>query len=127
MANPNIVAVTTIFANNSSYLISSDADPFATALVNNPASSGKIFKVNAMIVSNVDIANSNLVTVKLFDQDDLGGTGTQIVSSVSIPANSALVVIEKNTSIYLKEDQSIGITAGASNTLVATTSWEEIN
>jgi hypothetical protein len=127
MANPNIVAVTTIFANNSSYLISSDADPFADALVNNPASSGKIFKVNTIIVSNVDTVNSNAVTVSVFPQDDLGGTGRQIVSNVSIPANTTLVIVEKNTSIYLKEDQSVGITAGASNTLVATTSWEEIN
>ena len=127
MANPNIVDVTTILANNSSLLISTNANPFATALVNNPASSGKIYKVNAMIVSNVDTGNSNIVTVRLFDQDNLGGTGRQIVSSVSIPANSALVVIEKNTSIYLKEDQSIGITAGANNVLVATTSWEEIS
>ena len=59
MANPNIVDVTTILANNSSYLISSDADPFADALVNNPASSGKIFKIKTKIVFFYNLYFSN--------------------------------------------------------------------
>ena len=54
MANPNIVAVTTILGNTSTNLISSTADPFATALVNNAASSGKVYKINSIVVANVD-------------------------------------------------------------------------
>ena len=127
MANPNIVDVSTILANNSFFLVSSTADPFTTALVNNPASSGKVYKVNTLIATNVDTANSRVVTIKFFPQDDLGGTGRQIISNVSIPANSSLVVIEKNTSLYLTEDESLGVTAGTANTIVVTTSWEEIS
>ena len=64
MANPNIVDVSTILANNSFFLVSSTADPFTTALVNNPASSGKVYKVNTLIATNVDTANSRVVTIK---------------------------------------------------------------
>jgi hypothetical protein len=127
MANPNIVNVSTIYGNTSSYLISSTADPFATALINNLASSGKIFKINSIIVANVDGTSAADVTIKLFSQDDLGGTGTALVSTVSVPADSTLIVVDKSTAIYLLEDKSIGATASAANDLVVTCSWEEIN
>jgi hypothetical protein len=127
MANPNIVNVTTIYGNTSTYLISSTADPFATALVNNPASSGKVFKINSIVVANVDGTNAADITIKIFSQDDLGGTGTQIASTISVPADATLIITDKTTSFYLLEDKSIGATASAANDLVVTCSWEEIN
>lgn len=127
MANPNIVNVTSILGNTSSLLISSTADPFATALINNAASSGKVYKINSILVANVDGSANADITIKIFSQDDLGGTGTAICSTVSVPADATLVVIDKNTSFYLLEDKSIGATASAANDLVVTCSWEEIN
>ena len=127
MANPNIVAVTTILGNTSTNLISSTADPFATALVNNAASSGKVYKINSIVVANVDGTSAADITIKIFSQDDLGGTGTAIVSTISVPADASLIVTDKTTSFYLLEDKSIGATASAANDLVVTISWEEIN
>jgi hypothetical protein len=127
MANPNIVNVTTIYGNTSSTLISSTADPFATALINNAASSGKIYKVNSIVVANVDGTSAADITIKIFSQDDLGGTGTAIASTISVPADATLVVTDKTSSFYLLEDKSIGATASAANDLVVTCSWEEIN
>jgi hypothetical protein len=127
MANPNIVNVTTINGNTSTYLISSTADPFATALVNNPASSGKVFKINSIIVANVDGSAAADITIKIFSQDDLGGTGTQIASTISVPADSSLIITDKTTAFYLLEDKSLGATASAANDLVVTCSWEEIS
>lgn len=127
MANPNIAAATTILGNTSTTLISSTADPFATALVNNAASSGKVYKINSIVVANVDGSSAADITVKIFSQDDLGGTGTAIASTISVPADATLVVTDKTTSFYLLEDKSIGATASAANDLVVTISWEEIN
>jgi hypothetical protein len=127
MANPNIVNVTTIFGNTSTNLISSTDDPFATALVNNAASSGKVYKINSIVVANVDGTSAADITIKIFSQDDLGGTGTQIASTISVPADATLIVTDKTTSFYLLEDRSIGATASAANDLVVTCSWEEIN
>jgi len=126
MANPNIVNVTSILGNTSTTLISSTADPFATALVNNPASSGKVYKINSIVVANIDGTNAVDVTVKIFSQDDLGGTGTAIVSTISVPADASLIVTDKTTTFYLLEDKSIGATASIANDLVVTISWEEI-
>jgi DNA/RNA endonuclease YhcR with UshA esterase domain len=127
MANPNIVNVTTIYGNTSTNLISSTADPFATALVNNAAASGKVYKINSIVAANVDGTTAADITIKIFSQDDLGGTGTAIASTISVPADSTLIITDKTTSFYLLEDRSIGATASAANDLVVTCSWEEIN
>jgi DNA/RNA endonuclease YhcR with UshA esterase domain len=127
MANPNIVAVTSIYGNTSTLLISSTADPFATALVNNAASSGKVYKINSIVVANVDASVAASITIKIFSQDDLAGTGTAIASTISIPPGASLIVTDKTTSFYLLEDKSLGATASAANDLVVTCSWEEIN
>jgi hypothetical protein len=127
MANPNIANVTTILGNTSTLLISTTANPFATALVNNPAASNKVYKINSIVVANVDGASAADITIQIFSQDDLGGTGTAIASTISVPADTTLIITDKTTSFYLLEDKSLGATASAANDLVVTCSWEEIN
>ena len=124
MANPNIVDVAAIYGNNSSTALSTTS---ATASVNNAASSGKVYKVNMITVANVDGTNAADITINKYSQDDLGGTAYAIVSTVSVPADATLIVLDKTTALYLKEDESIGATAGTANDLVVTASWEEIN
>jgi len=126
MANPNIVAVTNIVGNTSTNLISSTADPFATALVSNAASSGKVYKINSIVAANVDGTSACDITIKIFSAAALGGTGTAIASTISVPADATLIITDKTTSFYLLEDRSIGATAGVANDIVVTVSWEEI-
>jgi hypothetical protein len=127
MANPNIVNVITILGNTSTTLISSTADPFATALVDNAASSGKVYKINSIVAANVDGSSACDITIKIFSEDALGGTGTAIASTISVPADATLIITDKTTSFYLLEDKSIGATASAANDIVVTVSWEEIS
>jgi hypothetical protein len=124
MAAPNIVNVTTITGKSN---VVSLTDTNATAVVSNAASSGKVFKINSLVVSNVDGTNAADITISYYSEDDIGGTATEIVSTVSVPADASLVVIDKNTSIYLEEDRSIGATAGAANDLKVVVSYEEIS
>ena len=124
MANPNIVNVTDIRGKTAVVDLSTTN---ATLVVENVASSGKIFKLNSIIVSNVDETNAANVTVSLYSEDNIGGTATEIVSTVSVPADSSLVVISKDTSIYLEEDKSIGATASAASDLKVVCSYEEIS
>ena len=125
--NPNIVNVTTILGNTSSTLISSTADPFATALVDNAASSGKVYKINSIVAANVDGSSACDITIKIFSEDALGGTGTAIASTISVPADATLIITDRTTTFYLLEDRSIGATASAANDIVVTISWEEIS
>jgi hypothetical protein len=124
VANPNIVNVAAIYGNNSTTSLSSTS---ATSIINNAASSGKVYKVNSIVVANVDGSNAADITINIYSQDDLGGTAFAIASTISVPADASLIVTDKTTSFYLKEDQSVGAIAGSSNDLVVTASWEEIN
>jgi len=124
MANPNIVNVTAIYGNNSSVSLTTTS---ATSLVSNAASSGKVYKINTIMVANVDGTNAADITINKYSAAALGGTAYPVVSTVSVPADATLIVLDKTTSIYLKEDESIGATAGTASDLVVTTSWEEIN
>jgi hypothetical protein len=127
VANPNIVNVAAIYGNTSTTLISSTADPFATALVSNASASGKVYKINSIVAANVDGTSACDITIKIFSAASLGGTGTAIASTISVPADATLIITDKTTSFYLLEDKSIGATASAANDIVVTISWEEIN
>jgi hypothetical protein len=124
MAAPNLVNVATITAKAAVVDLTTTN---ATLVVENPAASNKVFKINSLIVSNVDGTNAADITVSFYSEDNIGGTATQIVSTVSVPADASLVVIDKNTSIYLEEDRSIGATAGSASDLKVIVSYEELS
>ena len=124
MSNPNILNVTSIYGKTASVALSSTD---ATTVVNNAASSGKVYKINTIIVSNVDGTNACDVTINLYAQDNIEGTAYAIASTISVPADASLVVLDKSSAIYLEEDKSIGATAGAADDLVVICSYEEIS
>lgn len=124
MANPNIVNVAAIYGNNSSTALSTTS---ATSIVSNAASSGKVFKINTIMVANVDGTTAADITINKYSAAALGGTAFPIASTISVPADATLIVVDKTTSFYLKENESIGATAGTANDLVVTCSWEELN
>lgn len=124
MAAPNILNVTSIFGKSAVVSLTTTA---ATAVVSNAAASGKVLKINSLVVSNVDGTNAADITISFFSAAAIGGTATEIVSTVSVPADASLVVIDKNTSIYLEEDRSIGATAGSASDLKVIVSFEEIS
>jgi hypothetical protein len=124
MAAPNIVNVATITAKTGYLALSTTS---ATELVSNAASSGKVFKINMIQVANIDGANACDVTVDYHTAAAAGGTAYSLVSTVSVPADAALVVLDKNTAMYLEEDRSISVTAGTANDLEVLVSYEEIS
>ena len=122
MANPNIVGVTAIVGNTASVAVGTSA----TSLASNAASSGKVFKINSIVIANIDGTSAADVTVNIYSAAALGGTGLAIASTISVPADASLIVTDKTTAFYLLEDRSIGALASASGDLVATISFEEI-
>jgi hypothetical protein len=123
MANPNLVNVASILGENS---LTSLTSTNATSILSNAASSNKVYKVNSIIVSNVDGAVPADITINVYSAAALGGSAFPIVSTLSVPADASVIVVDKSTGIYIKENQSIGATANAANDLVVVASWEEI-
>jgi hypothetical protein len=124
MANPNLVNVAAIYGNNSSVSLTTTS---ATSIVSNAASSGKVYKINMIMVANVDGTNAADITINKYSAAALGGTAFPIASTISVPADATLIVLDKTTALYLLENESIGATAGTASDLVVTCSWEEIN
>lgn len=124
MANPNIVNVAAIYGENSSTSLTTTN---ATSIVSNAAASGKVYKINMIVVANVDGTSAADITISKYSAAALGGTAFPIASTISVPADASLIVVDKTTALYLKENESIGATAGSASDLVVTCSWEEIN
>ena len=124
MAAPNIVNIATMLGK----VVTADlTTTSATSVLSNAASSGKVFKVNSLTVANIDTANAVNVTVNHYSAAALGGTATPIASTISIPANSTLILIDKTTMIYLEENMSIGATASTASKLKVVCSYEDIS
>ena len=124
MANPNIVSVTSILG-NTTFLTPSDTS--ANVLLSNAASSGDVLKINQIVCANVDGSSAANCTVTVNSAAAGGGTAYPIVSTVSVPADASLIVVDKTTAIYLMEDQSIVVTSGSANDLAFTISYEAIS
>ena len=122
MANPNIVAVATINGNVKAAAVGTTI----TEICSNAVSSGRIFKVNSLYVANIDGTTAADLTVNHYSQAALGGTAIAIASTVAVAADSTLVVVTKDTAIYLLENQSLGCLCATSGDLQFVCSWDEI-
>ena len=125
MASPNLLALTTGTGTTTYYTPSGTS---AVVLLANTASSGKVYKINMIVVANVDGTSAADITINVYSNATAGsGTAYAIASTISVPADASLIVSDKTTAFYLLENQSIGAIAGTANDLVVTCSWEEIN
>ena len=124
MAAPNIVNVSTIIGKSATVALTSTN---ATTLVSNAASSSKVFKINMIQVANVDGVNACDVTVDVHSAASGGGTAYSLVATASVAGDSSLIVLDKNTSLYLEENTTITATAGTANDLEVIVSYEEIS
>ena len=124
MAAPNIVAVATITGKTTYTSLTSTS---STSLLSNASSSGKVIKVNNVIVANTDGTNAVNFTFSYNTAAAGAGTNVEMVSTVSVPANATLIALDKSTAIYLEENTSITGTAGTASKLKVTISYEEIS
>jgi hypothetical protein len=131
MANPNIINANTVNG-VTTYLTPSGTS--AVVLLPNAASSNKVFKINQIIATNVNGSSAVNATVSLYTNGAVaqgsapsGGTAFPIVSTVSVPANAALIVVDKTTAIYLMEGTSITVTSGTASGITYSISYEDIS
>jgi hypothetical protein len=124
MANPNIVNVSDI-RGKTTYL--TPADTNAAVLLANAASSGKVLKINSLVAANVDGTSAVAVTVAINTAAAGSGTGYPIASTVDVPADASLIVVDKTNGFYLEEDKSIVVTSGSADDITFMVSYEEIS
>ena len=123
MAAPNIASVTSIYGKT---VFDADISLSDDVLLENAASSNKLLKINSLIISNIDGTNAAdiTVTIKNAAGDTVKG---YLAKTINVPPDSTLVVISKDTSIYLEEDMEITLDASVAGDLSAVCSYDEID
>ena len=133
MAAPNIVNVATITGSIAYQALTNTND---NALISNAASSGKVFKVNNIFVSNVNGVSAATITLSYRTAANAvtdgtlttasSGTAYRMVYQVSVPANTTLMLLDKSGAIYLPENASLAVQAGTASYLEVVASYETI-
>lgn len=98
----------------------------ATSLLSNAASSGRVLKVLSIVAANVDGTNAADISVSRYSAAALGGTAFPIASTISVPADASLIVSDTTTPVVLAANTSLGATAGTSNAIVMTVTYQEL-
>lgn len=125
MAAPNIVSVTNITGFTTMVNIANTNT--SNVILSNAASSGKVLKINTILAANIDGTSDVDVTVKITDGAAGAGTSFAIANTINVGADTTLVVLGKDSPIYLEEDKSIIALASASDDACIICSYEEIS
>ena len=131
MAAPNIVNVATI-TGVTTYIAGVSTVGTGNGIstvVTNAASSGKVVKINCLIATAIGTTTG--VTVNHYNSASqfTGAAATvSLASTMTVPTFSSLAVIDKTNSIYLQENEQLGVIAQSNaGTLDVVCSYEEIS
>jgi len=122
MANPNILSVASIYGSTSYLIPSTTSATTWTALT--PAA-GTVNKIDNIVASNVT-ASVATVTVAINSAAAGAGTNYRLIYQVPVPVNASIVIVDKSTTFYLGEAQSIVVTVGTASAIELTSSFEAI-
>lgn len=118
MANPNILSTTAISGQSNSFYLTTAATTIVSGSI------GTVYKINNITVSNLDGSSSfnfNLNHV------NANGASIPFAYQVTVPADASVVVIDKSSTIYITENQSLSALANANNKVGLVISWEAIS
>lgn len=120
MAAPNIVNVSSIYGRTVANGLNT-----TTGTAQLTCASNKVLKVNTIICGNVDGTNDVDVTVYFYDSSS--SSLNTIAKLITVPAKSTLVVLSKDTAIYLEEGDQIRAGASANSDCDIIISYEELD
>ena len=124
MSAPNMINATSVYAKTTG---NTPAGISAEVLLANSAASGKVLKINTITAANVDGTNAYAATVAYNTLANGAGTSYPVASTISVPANATLIILDKSNALYLEEDKSIVVTAGGASKISFVVSYEEIS
>jgi len=103
MTEPNLVNVTSIYGRTKVETLYDDAITHSNASILT-CDSNKTIKINSVIVASIDGSTATVIDVAVNHHDH----GTHyIAKNVDLPAKSTLIVIGKDSPIYLEEGDEL--------------------
>jgi galactokinase len=93
----------------------------ATLVLANGSASSAVLEINSLTVNNVDGVNSADVSVLRF----VGTNSTQLYTTISVPADASLRVVDGTAKLVLPEDHTIRVFANATGDLTVDVAYVE--
>jgi hypothetical protein len=134
MANPNIAALNNIYG-NTAYVVPSTTGATtswtyngSTALTGLTPATNTVNKITGLIVSNTT-SSAAYATIAVGNNATFGSATviSYLAYQISVPANAALIVVDKTTDLYITENQSLAVTSGTASALTYTAVFEAIS
>jgi len=122
MANPNLLGISTVIGVTTHVGVTSTF----TSVLANGVDSGHLYKIVSIIAANTSTTNTGL-TVNLNDSAAGSGTSQAICHNVVVPAASTLVILDKSTSYFVTENNSILTQANFAGNLDLSVVYEDIS
>lgn len=124
MANPNLFGAQVLFFETATKL----ANTSETLVFNAAAGLGVEFKLASFNLINLS-GSSTTVSVKYYDEDDLGGTGYYMLRSQTLSPGQIVRLVNWATTglFYVMEDRSISVTAGNNNAVSVTIAYQGLS
>ena len=120
MTAPNMINTATVTGKTATANLSTSA----SNIIVNSSSSSTLVKLNHLILSNYGNAT---VTGSLFYYRYSTSLGYYLVSNLSVPNNSVLVVLGKDTPIYMEEGDVLQAFSNTANSMAVISSYEIIS
>lgn len=120
MTAPNLATIASITGKTigSGSLTTDLATPILTCSANS------VLKINSIMAANIDGVNSAAVTVGVYDSSEMAYY--YIISAVPIAANTTVVILTRDSSIYLEEGDQIRAGASVADDASLIISYEEL-
>lgn len=115
MAAPNLISSSNIIGKTQAEF----ATTVPTAMVSNSINSNQVLRINSLFVTNVGGGNTT-VTVDFYR----GSVSYKLAVDLVVPLGSPIVIIGKDTGIYVEEGDSLRISASQNGILQYLLSYE---
>jgi hypothetical protein len=119
MAAPNIVNVTSIIGKTEGVGLTTTT---TTGILT--CGSNNLLKINSIIASGISTSVSN-VTISFYDSNKI--SSYSIAKNINIPAGASLVIVGKDSPIYLEESDEIRAGASAVSGIDLIISYDQIS
>lgn len=119
MAAPNLAGVTNI---RGKVIGLDDVGTSDTVIVTCPVD--KVLKINSILAANVDGADSAELTVLV--NDTSASLSYSLSNQIPVQGQSSLVILSKDNSIYLEENDTLSASSNNASVLSILVSYDEI-
>lgn len=119
MANPNIVNVSDIRGKISTQSVGTTYTSIVTCATDT------VVKINTLQIANINTSDFNGTVSARINKSS--GTDARIADEIVVPDASSLVLISKDSSLYLEEGDALEILANDTGYVEATCSYEVIS